>query len=157
PRGRRRLTPRAPIPRTLNRHHLYHVHPKTLVQGALMTPNDMVRTDTVRTARGAGLAYLALAVAGGLGFLVIRPQLFADDPAHTFANLTARTELARLAVALEMTVVVAQAIAAVWFYRLLRDIRPVAACAPATFGLLNSAALMASGAFMSTAVAIAAD
>lgn len=117
----------------------------------------MTTTDTVRTARGTGLAYLGLGISGMLGFLVIRPQLFTDDPATTLAHLAERPELAHALVGLEMLVVVTQALAAVWFYRLLRDIRPGAAFATATFGLMNAAAIMASGAFMATAVAVAGD
>lgn len=117
----------------------------------------MTTTDTVRTARGTGAAYLGLGITGMLGFLVIRPQLFTDSPAETLANLADQQALAHAAVALEMGVVITQALAAVWFYRLLRDVRPVAAFAVATFGLMNAAAIMASGAFMTSAVAIADD
>src|SRR5690606_28718449 len=121
------------------------------------TRPDPPSTDPVKTARGTGLAYLALGITGMPGFLVTRPQLFSDDPANTRATPTDRTELAHLAVALEMMIVISQALAAVWFYRLFRDVRPVAAFATAAFGLMNSAAIMASGASMSTAVAIATD
>lgn len=35
-----------------------------------------------------GLFYLGLALCGGVGFMVIRPELFAQgDPARTLANL----------------------------------------------------------------------
>ena len=117
----------------------------------------MTTTDTIRTARATGAAYLGLGLTGMLGFLVIRPQLFTDDAAQTLANLTDRPELAATAVLLEMGIVVTQALAAIWFYRLLRDVRPVAGFATATFGLMNAAAIMASGAFMATAVAVAGD
>jgi hypothetical protein len=56
-----------------------------------------------------------------------------------------------------MGIVITQALAAIWFYRLLRDVRPVAGFAVATFGLMNAAAIMTSGASMATAVAIASD
>ena len=117
----------------------------------------MTTTDTVRTARGAGLAYLGLGITGMLGFLVLRPQLFTDSPAQTLANLTDQQALAHAVVALEMATVITQALAAIWFYRLLRDIRPVAGFAVATFGLMNGVAIMASGAFMTTAVAVAGE
>ncbi|WP_084039117.1 DUF4386 domain-containing protein [Demequina sp. NBRC 110053] len=117
----------------------------------------MTTTDTIRTARGTGLAYLGLGLSGMLGFLVVRPQLFTDDPAETLGNLADRPELAAAAVGLEMLTVLTQALVAVWFYRLLRDVRPVAAFAVATFGLMNAAAIMTSGAAMATAVAIAGD
>jgi hypothetical protein len=58
---------------------------------------------------------------------------------------------------LEMGVVLTQALAAVYFYKLFRPINPTAAYATATFGLVNAVAIMASGAFMATANSIAAD
>ena len=41
----------------------------------------------IRTARTTGLFYLGLAISGALGFLLIRPRLFADDAGATLANL----------------------------------------------------------------------
>lgn len=111
-----------------------------------------------KTARVTGLLYLALGVAGMLGFLVIRPQIFADgDAAATLANLTGNEGLARLGIVAEMGVVAAQALAAVWFYKLFRSINHVAAWALAIFGILNAAAIMASAAFLGTALAVAGD
>lgn len=112
---------------------------------------------TLRTARTTGALYLALAVTGMLGFLVVRPMLYVDDPAQTVANLAERTALAHASVGLEMAIVLSQALVAVWFYRLFRPLSPVAAFATATFGLLNAAAIMCSGMAMATAVAVAAD
>lgn len=117
----------------------------------------MTTTDTTRTARATGLAYLGLALAGVLGFLVLRPQLYTDDPVETLANLTEQPALAHAAILVEMAIVISQALAAIWFYRLLRDVRPVAAFATATFGLMNAAAIMASGTFMIAGTAIASD
>lgn len=114
-------------------------------------------TDTVRAGRWTGLAYLSLAVTGMLGFLVLRPQIFTDDAAATLANLSERPELASTVVLLEMGVVLSQALVAIGFYRLLREVRPVAAFAVATFGLMNAAAIMASGAFMGAAAAVGQD
>ena len=89
---------------------------------------DAVTPALVRTARETGLAYLGLAVTGLLGFLLIRSQLFvADDPQATLANLTEHETLARLGVALELGVVLTQALVAVWFYRLFRSVSSVAA------------------------------
>lgn len=110
------------------------------------------------TARAAGAGYLGLAVTGMLGFLVIRAQLIdLDDPAATLANLQERTELAHLLVGLEMGIVLTQAIAAIFFYKLYRPFAPVAGFGVATLGLMNSAAIMASGAFMATANAVAGN
>lgn len=110
------------------------------------------------TARVTGAWYLGLAVTGGLGFLLLRPALYVEgDPAATLDNLATQQGLARLAVVLEMGVVVTQALAAVWFYKLYRPVRPVAGVAVAAFGLVNAVAVMASAVFMATATAIAGD
>jgi len=115
-------------------------------------------TDTVKTARATGAWYLGLAITGMLGFLFLRPQLIEEnDSAATLANLIDQPGLAHLLVMLEMGTVITQALAAVYFYKLFRPINPTAAYATATFGMINSVAIMASGAFMATANSIAAD
>ncbi len=115
-------------------------------------------TDTISTARRAGAWYLGLAVTGMLGFLVLRPQLIdADDPAATLANLTDHASQAHLLVLLEMGIVITQAVAAIYFFKLFRPINPTAAYATATFGMVNAVAIMASGAFMATANSVAAN
>lgn len=115
-------------------------------------------TDTIKTARATGAWYLGLAITGMLGFLILRSQLIdAGDSAATLANLTDHATQAHLLVLLEMGIVVTQALAAVYFYKLFRPINPTAAYATATFGMVNSVAIMASGVFMATANSIAAD
>jgi hypothetical protein len=70
----------------------------------------------IRTARTTGLFYLGLAIAGLLGFVIIRSRLFtADDPATTLAHLVDNQSLARAGVALELLIVLTQALAAIWF------------------------------------------
>jgi hypothetical protein len=112
----------------------------------------------VRTARTTGLLYLGLAIAGGLGFLLIRPQLFAaDDPAATLANLVEHETLARTGVAFELLVVVTQALAAAWFYRLFRTADSFAAAGIAAFGLVNAIAILISAAMLATALEVALE
>ncbi|PFG43734.1 uncharacterized protein DUF4386 [Isoptericola jiangsuensis] len=111
-------------------------------------------------ARTTGLLYLALAVTGMLGFLVIRPRLVAPgDPDATVANVVAAEQLARGAVALELAVVVAQSLAALWFFRLFRRLDAVNAGAVTAFGLANALAILGSAAALGTAVdsALAGD
>jgi len=109
-----------------------------------------------RTARLTGAAYLGLAVTGLLGFLVIRPQLQgADDPTTTVANILENGALANLGVGLELLVVITQALAALGFYALFRNERPVAAYGVATFGMANAAAILVSAAMLSSAVNVA--
>lgn len=112
----------------------------------------------VKTARVTGLWYLALAITGGLGFLVLRPQIYtAGDPAGTLANLIDQGGLARAGIVLELGAVVAQALVVVWFYKLFRSTNPVAAWALAGFGMVNAIALLGSAAFMATASTVAGD
>jgi hypothetical protein len=112
----------------------------------------------IRTARTTGLLYLGLAIAGAVGFLLIRPQLFAsDDPGATLANLVEHESLARAGVAFEMLIVVTQALTAAWFFRLFRTADPLAASGIAAFGLVNAVAILASAALLATAVEAALD
>jgi hypothetical protein len=112
----------------------------------------------IRTARMTGLLYLGLAITGLLGFLLIRPQLFAaGDPSATLANLVEHESLARAGVAFELLIVVTQALAAVWFYRLFRTADPLAAGGIAAFGLVNAVVILVSAALLATAVEFALD
>lgn len=111
------------------------------------------RESLVRAARAAGLWYLALAVTGGLGFLLVRPTLYVPgDASATLAQVLQNESLARTGVALEMGTVIAQSLAALWFYRLFRSVDDFAAGAIAVFGLINAIAVMASAALLGTAL-----
>ena len=109
------------------------------------------------TARTTGLLYLALALTGLVGFLILRPQVFTDDAAATVAELVEHESVARLVVALELGVVLAQALVALWFYRLFRPVDSVAAGALAAFGLVNATAILVSAASLATALGLALD
>jgi hypothetical protein len=111
-----------------------------------------------RTARMTGLFYLGMAITALLGFLVIRSQLFvADDPDATLANLVAHESLARAGVALELGMVVAQTLTAVWFYRLFRTVDSFAASGIAAFGMVNAIVGLVSAALLGTAVEVSVD
>jgi hypothetical protein len=110
----------------------------------------------VRTARITGLLYLGLAISGMLGFLLTRPRLYdAGDPAATLANLTGQPTLATALVVFELLIVLTQALAAGWFYRLFRPGDPVSAAGIAAFGLVNAGLILVSAALLSAAAAIA--
>jgi uncharacterized protein DUF4386 len=110
-----------------------------------------------RSARAAGAWYLGLAVTG-IGFLLIRRAVYdPDDGAATLKNLTTDEGLARLGLAVELAIVVTQALAAVWFYKLFRGVNAVAAWAVGVFGMVNAAAILASSAAVATALEVAAD
>lgn len=113
---------------------------------------------SLRTARITGLLYLALGVSGMLGFLLIRSRLFDPEaPAATLRNLVEQESLARAGVALELMVVLAQALTAVWFFRLFRDVDRLAAAGIAVFGTVNAVAVLGSAAALHTALRIAVD
>lgn len=112
----------------------------------------------VSIARWTGVFYLLLALAGLVGFLFVRGELYvADDAADTLANLVDRVSLARLGLAADLTVVLAQALAAVWFFKLFREEDDFAAGAIAAFGLVNAAAILVATAFSATALVVAGD
>ena len=84
-------------------------------------------TSLKTTARTTGLLYLGVGVTGMLGFLLIRREIYvAGDAAATYANLVEREMLARLGIAFELLVVLTQALAAVWFYKLFRTVSSTA-------------------------------
>ncbi len=106
--------------------------------------------------RLAGLFYLGVAITGALGFLMIRPELFAaGNPARTLANLVEREGLARLGIALELAIATFQALAAVWFARLFRDTDGFAANALALFGMVNAILVLVSAALLRAALDVA--
>lgn len=110
----------------------------------------------IRTARTTGLFYLGIAITGLSGYLLVRPQLFIDgDAAATVARLVEHESLARIGIVLELLVVLTQALAATWFYRLFRTADDFAAGCIAAFGLVNAGAILGSVALSATALEVA--
>ncbi len=110
------------------------------------------------TARTTGLLYLGLAVTGALGFQIVRGQLYvADNAGATLSNLVEHTAMARLGIALELSIVLTQALTAVWFYRLFRSVDSFAAALIAAFGMVNAVAILGSAALLATALDVADD
>ena len=110
------------------------------------------------TARITGALYLGLALTGLFGFVLIRSALFDPaNPAATAANLVAQEGLARLGLAMELGIVLTQALVAIAFAQLFRSVQPVAAGAIAAFGLMNAAAILISFVALSGALAVALD
>ncbi len=106
--------------------------------------------------RITGVFYLGLAVTGALGFLVVRPELFvAGDASRTLANLIERERLARIGIALELGTITFQALAAVWFAKLFREVDAFAAGVIALFGMVNAIAVLASAALLRTSLYVA--
>jgi len=114
--------------------------------------------EMIRTARTTGLLYLGLAITGLLGYMVVRNQLFvAGNPGATLANLTQHESLARLGIVIEMGVVITQALAALWFYRLFKSVNSFAAGSIAAFGLVNATVILGSAAMLATALDVSRD
>lgn len=106
--------------------------------------------------RLTGFFYLGLAVTGGLAFLVVRPELFVEgDSSRTLAHLVEGEGLARIGIALELGTVTFQALAAVWFAKLFRDVDAFAAGVLGLFGMVNAIAVLASAALLRTALDVA--
>jgi hypothetical protein len=121
-------------------------------------PQENDRSHLVRTARITGSLYLGLAVSGMFGFLITRPRLFdTGDPGATLTNLTDQPGLAAALVVFELLIVLTQALAAAWFYRLFRPGDPVSALGIGAFGLVNAVVILISAALLSAAGNLAAD
>jgi len=117
--------------------------------------SEVQQKDLVTTARLTGVWYLLLAIAGMVGFLMLHPQVYVDDPSKTVANLTEHEMLARVRLLLEFVIIVAQALAAVGFYKLFKDINPTASWSLAAWGMMNAGAIMISAIAMGGALSIA--
>jgi hypothetical protein len=118
----------------------------------------VIGTGLKRTARTTGLLYLGFFITGILGSLVVRAQIFTGgDPQGTLSNLVENGWLARAGIALELGIVLAQALTAVWFYRLFRSVDTFAAGSLAVFGMVNAVAIMGSAALLATALDVAND
>lgn len=117
---------------------------------------DQQQKEWVGTARITGVWYLMLAIAGMIGFLTLHARIYVtDDPSQTLSNLVEHQALARTRLLFEFLIVVSQALAAVWFYKLFKDIRHVAAWSLAAWGMINAAAIMISAMAMGGAIEVA--
>jgi len=114
------------------------------------------QSELVKTARIAGIWYLMMAISGILGFLIFHPQVFdSEDAQKTLTNLIDLQSLARTRLLLEFAIIVSQALTAVWFYRLFRNINEWAAWSVGIWGMVNSIAIMISAISMGSAIKIA--
>ena len=107
------------------------------------------------TARITGIWYLILAISGLFGFLIFHSQIFVEDPEITLENIIAQNTVARARLIFEFAIVVSQALAAVWFYKLFRNLNESTAWALGVWGIVNSVAIMISAISMASAIEIA--
>jgi hypothetical protein len=118
----------------------------------------MSSQEIIRTARITGLLYLGITITGVLSYLVIRSELYdADDPVATLAQLVHNQSLAGLGVALELGIVLTQALAGLWFYRLFRTVDAFAAGSLAAFSFVNAIVILMSAVSLGTALEVATD
>lgn len=108
------------------------------------------------TARLTGIWYLLLAVSGILGFMVFHPQVYVtNDPEKTLSNLINNDSVARTRLLFELVIIISQALAAVWFYKLFKEVNKWAATALCIWGIVNSVVIMISAISMNAAIDIA--
>ena len=116
----------------------------------------MEQKQLITTARVAGLWYLILAISGVLGFMIFHSRVFvSNDPQATLTNLINHESAARIRLLLELVIIISQALAAVWFYKLFREINAWAAWTLGVWGTINSAVIMISAISMGAAIEIA--
>lgn len=117
---------------------------------------DEQQKELVSAARAAGIWYLVLAIAGVLGFLVLHPQVYvAGQVSQTVAHLQEQDMLARWRLLLEFVIILSQALAAVYFFKLFKDVNHFAAWCLAAWGMMNAAAIMISAMAMGGAIQVA--
>lgn len=116
----------------------------------------MEQKQLITTARLAGVWYLILAISGVLGFMIFHSRVFvSNDPQATLTNLINHESAARIRLLLELVIIISQALAAVWFYKLFREINAWAAWTLGVWGTINSAVIMISAISMGAAIEIA--
>jgi len=116
----------------------------------------MEHKELIKTARLTGVWYLVLAISGLFGFMIFHPQIFiAEDPEKTLNNLIHLESISRIRLLFELLIVISQALAAVWFYKLFRELHTWAAATLGIWGTVNSVVIMVSAISMNSAIDIA--
>ena len=116
----------------------------------------MEQKQLIKTARLAGVWYLILAISGVFGFMIFHPQIYdANDPQKTLNNLINLGSISRIRLFFELVIIVSQALAAVWFYKLFYDVHKWAAATLGMWGTVNAVVIMVSAISMSSAIEIA--
>lgn len=106
-------------------------------------------------ARTAGIWYLMMAISGFLGFVIFHPQVYDADPGQTWTNLVEEEKLARIRLLLEVVIILSQALTALWFYRLFRNINGWASLATLIWGTVNAIVILFSAICMGAAIQLA--
>ena len=99
---------------------------------------------------------MLLAIFGILGFMVFHSQIYlSSDPEQTLTNLIEQESLSRVRLLFELLIVLSQALAAVWFYKLFKSINNAQAWAVGIWGSINAVVIMLSAIAMAAAIQIA--
>lgn len=110
----------------------------------------------IKTARITGIWYLMMAISGILGFMVFHSKIFVSgNPEQTLTNLIALESTARIRLLLEFAIVIAQALTAVWFYKLFKDSYEWEAWTLGIWGMVNALAIMISAISIASAIGVA--
>lgn len=110
----------------------------------------------IKTARITGIWYLMMAISGILGFMVFHSKIFVSgNPGQTLTNLIALESTARIRLLLEFAIVIAQALTAVWFYKLFKDSYEWEAWTIGIWGMVNALAIMISAISIASAIGVA--
>lgn len=118
--------------------------------------NENHRQTELVTARMTGVWYLLLAISGMIGFLILHGKIYVSgDISKTVANLSEHETLARIRLLMEFAIVVSQAVAAVYFFKLFKDINHFASWALAAWGMMNAGLIMISAIAMGGAINVA--
>lgn len=113
----------------------------------------IIKSNFLTDTRVTGLLYLGLAITGMFVFLFARSNIYVDGNAQlTNTNLLEKESLARLGIAAELVLVIFQALAAVWFYKLFSKVDNFAAGLVAVFGTVNAVAILISSAMWLSAL-----
>ncbi|SMG07881.1 protein of unknown function [Marivirga sericea] len=118
---------------------------------------NTIHNELKNTARVAGIWYLLMAISGIFGFLIFHSEVYTSDPQETLTNLTESESTARIRLLLEFAIIISQALTALWFYKLFRNISQTAALATMIWGTVNSMVIMLSAIAMAVAISVAAS
>ncbi len=113
---------------------------------------------SIKTARTTGVWYLVMAISGILGFMVFHSRIFVSgNPEQTLTNLIELESTARIRLLLEFTIVISQALTAVWFYKLFKDSYEWEAWTMGVWGMVNALAIMISAIAIASAISVASS
>lgn len=117
--------------------------------------NHLDESQMLKTARTAGIWYLLMAISGIIGFAILHPKIYVEDPQNTLILLTEKQHLARLRLITELIIIISQVLTALWFYQLFRKIHHMAAWAVGIWGTLNAVMILLSAQAIASSISIA--